>query len=62
MKIIITKKNYLKLKESAPFLTHTNNFWIEIMKDNEIYYRELELEEKRKQRREKLKEINENNK
>ena len=56
MKQIITKNTYLKLKELN--VTHTNNFWIEIMKDNEIYYRELELEEKRELRKLKLEKIN----
>jgi hypothetical protein len=35
-------------------------FWIEVMKENETYYREQELKEKRKLRKIKLEKINEN--
>ena len=40
-----------KLKESK-------NYWIEVMKENEIFYHELDLKEKRNLRKEKLKKIN----
>ncbi len=33
-------------------------YWIKVMKENEIYYREQELKEKRKERKIKLDKIN----
>jgi hypothetical protein len=34
-------------------------YWIEVMKENEIYYKEQELKEKRKLRKDKLNKLNE---
>lgn len=35
------------------------DFWLDVMKENEIFYREIEIEEKKELRKEKLKKIDE---